>query len=569
MELLRRQFNYLERFEVVRFQMLAYIRMVSLSFPLKQRYQDIYGQHHGKANKLASKQDQNKPPVLVIDDDDELVDLKLQSLNDANLNPRRILVIFKLFDVFRLFTTFWMIYEIVKFYSIGRDELIERVTGIKLARPLHCYLAGRFLVQERFGDLIALIFAILHLSWRSYQSFQRPYSLSLIEFMLLSEKELEMVHSRLLPPGRSIELTIGDHKRLSARTRLILETMCYQNHGKQRIVYRLRPNRTPDTHLRLRRAIARLTYACLAVFMSITVILTIGFVPYLVLDQTYMRMYPNCDLQLVHLKEEGRLAWWSITLTGHHWYVGLTDGLENAVMYAEGGMVVYTGITLFSLVSMDMSQHWTGIKRKLDSLHKRIETDHCSRISIHIEKSSEFQLEVKDLLASMSDFFRQVKLLDEVISGFLVGTLFCSLLVCALLTYHSRVHSIQQLPFQVMMVVALMATWAVTAAYGCLSLHNYCVSSYPNLCSLMARDSMKHRHNYEAIVDFYTKRRSCFTIMKQVPLLPTTFLTMIGWTFSCFCIISGLLRDSEMNAILRKGCELTCRNNTNPEVLIS
>jgi hypothetical protein len=81
---------------------------------------------------------------------------------------------------------------------------------------------------------------------------------------------------------------------------------------------------------------------------------------------------------------------------------------------------------------------------------------------------------------------------------------------------------------------------SVCSLYVILSTHRRCLKAYPLLCSLMALDQSSHKKQFTEILDYYAKRKTCFTLYRLYPLTTTTHLTIIGYTFSCFFIVSSM-----------------------------
>jgi hypothetical protein len=57
---------------------------------------------------------------------------------------------------------------------------------------------------------------------------------------------------------------------------------------------------------------------------------------------------------------------------------------------------------------------------------------------------------------------------------------------------------------------------------------------------LMALDQSCHRRQFIEILDYFAKRRTCYTIYRTYPLTTTSHLTIIGYSFSCFFILYSL-----------------------------
>lgn len=54
---------------------------------------------------------------------------------------------------------------------------------------------------------------------------------------------------------------------------------------------------------------------------------------------------------------------------------------------------------------------------------------------------------------------------------------------------------------------------------------------------MLALSSAVHEIDSRNLLEFHVKRRSCLTLLDRYPFQPINFLTLIGWTFFCLCII--------------------------------
>lgn len=66
--------------------------------------------------------------------------------------------------------------------------------------------------------------------------------------------------------------------------------------------------------------------------------------------------------------------------------------------------------------------------------------------------------------------------------------------------------------------------------------------TYPNICSLMAWDYSRHKHNFIEILDYFNRKRTCYTIYRNYPVTTTFYLTIIGYSFSFFFILGSIDR---------------------------
>jgi len=149
------------------------------------------------------------------------------------------------------------------------------------------------------------------------------------------------------------------------------------------------------------------------------------------------------------------------------------------------------------------------------------------------------------LQSEIRDFFSQVESCDHFISMVLTCVVFVWLLTFAGLSYSAQSNKQLTLPIQIHIIQLYHLSGFVFCSAVALELHRKCLRTYTRICSLMAYDQSKHKKSFFKILEFFTKRkRTMYTIFRQYPYSPTTFLSIIGWTFSCYFIMESLFRYS-------------------------
>jgi hypothetical protein len=240
------------------------------------------------------------------------------------------------------------------------SDAIGQAVGqfILLRLPIHCYLIGRYILEQSMAEVTGAIFAVAHLLWRLSQTFAKPYRLDLIYFMLCSEHELEQVYSKF-DCDKSFEIITRDDNQLHPLDRLLLTTMCYRI--KQ-------PNRTRQAHSKLRRIIAKITLFVAIIVVPTTIVLTISFTILALTDDRYLYVHPNCDPELQQLKDDHKLSSWSMTPTSHHMISLAGDYFENIAIWCDSGIVTTVAPASMFLLSYDLVMHWNRIKKKIKLL---------------------------------------------------------------------------------------------------------------------------------------------------------------------------------------------------------
>ena len=153
----------------------------------------------------------------------------------------------------------------------------------------------------------------------------------------------------------------------------------------------------------------------------------------------------------------------------------------------------------------------------------------------------ELERSIETLQSAMFDFFLQVERADLSMSDIITEALFvwlCSFLVSCVYTMLGGYipSSLRSLQLNIFVLLTLMCRILV-------KLHLLCTGrAYTSLCSLMALDQTKLKANYPKLLDFYLspRNRTTFTLIQRVPIVPTTYLAILGWSISCFFMFQGL-----------------------------
>lgn len=477
-------------------------------------------------------------------------------------------------------------------YALVRDLLpIEQILNLMtLARPTRCYLMGHFVFTAPMNRLVADLLSLLHLSWRSYQYFRPdPYRLRFVHFMMQNRSELDKLQKLVEHCNTA---TNNDHSHQSGMQRMALDCSCYRILKHNKVLYRLRPNRTYDSYKRIATTMSR---SILFSQIEFAVLFTLVFcyvIFFLVQVERYLFEYPGCYPEL----ESAEHTFWSLDLTGHHLVSFFTDGFESLFFWLDSGLAVTYVVNLVYLLNKDTLIYWHHMhNRVVSTLEKtrtywlmrqtdsdrflfghtqegvRVEADVPPSLRLkYIELGSSMKgdlalipnlrtpwagkqlrgvpFELEDLIAETQaeifDFFHQVGETDKFVSDSIRMAIIIWLSSFALLYYYpmgtgtesSRSGLLFQL-FGLIVVGSIMISLA--------ELHRCTAKTYKSICSLMAYDQSKHKRSFLRILEFYSSRgKSSFTLIQNYHLTTTTFLSLVGWTISCFIILESLFRES-------------------------
>lgn len=512
--------------------------------------------------------------------------------------------VWPILNLYQGVSSLWMSYTVIR--HIFWDYIHATVSLFPLEKPAHCYILGRFEFHESANDVTGLVLSLLHLSWRTGQYYiARPYMLNLVTFMMQDERDIEKFYTMIergLLPDLQHGSQISDGGRDDSYQQLLCQLMCYRMHHRSGISYKLRPNRTKKARSILRERIAKTTLLIGTLFAIAAIIVTTVIIASVARDKRYLRAYPNCNLRLKKLNEEGKVGEWSVTVDAHHLWSGIADGLENGIIWIDSGLAISFVMLLAYLLNYDLLIYWRllhskiietlnetlasyllrngpqldltlgppdtssyrgpiGIQSILNEPHAWSVLHYCNncvakpRFPIKLRRKMtksvpNFKLDylVLDTQSEIQDFFHEIKRVDMFVSDILTFSLLIWLLTFTLygeisLTYYFSSRK-ADIPF-IILAAQVIAFFAVfVASHYLLELNRCCMRSYQAICSLMAYDRSRHRRKFIKILEFYTEHhRSYYTLFQQHPYSATTFLSIIGWSVSCFLVFDGLFRN--------------------------
>ena len=155
--------------------------------------------------------------------------------------------------------------------------------------------------------------------------------------------------------------------------------------------------------------------------------------------------------------------------------------------------------------------------------------------------------EIQDAQSMIGDFFHQIKAADMLVSDVLTGFIIIWLTTFASFgRYSATVYAGgRESELLLIMFLVQMLTFCLVASssFSLLVLQRRCIRSYHVICSIAAFDQSRMKRSFLRILDFYTvQRRLYYTLFQQYPYTGTTFLSIIGWSVSCFLIFDSLFR---------------------------
>lgn len=502
--------------------------------------------------------------------------------------------------------------------------------------PHHCYLLGRFVCNNRVNQESRIFITALQLAWRAWQ-FRRPHNLSALYFLLtdpddhhryyralnLQESNLRAFaecHGQQFPSSADIthqqkreddssdqELSenfypTSDLKGNAHKSdQFFHDFMAYKVIMRDRVIYRIRPNRTQEAYKILTRFVKLVILVTASGFVINSLYICWLFIQNIYYDEGYVLNYPGCspelELKLAKDRNHSKTTTQSTTWTAHRVVVFPFDLVENLILWFETLINFAFGIQIGLILNYDLLLYWRHLHKKIKQIKYQAEGDYyeslehqfqvtgsdrygSTRVQSYAQRTKRRDLsylidtsnkrneeqsfrfrgnrrthlssssvgtrdfERLELNSQIGDFFQQIQRVDTLISDGIACTLGTWFVLFPVIIYRSQIES--QLSSQdsnmVYVVLSLTTALFVSIFSTVLTLHRQCMKTYIVLCSLIAHDCHKTKESSLAILDYFISKKTCYTIFGTFRIVPTTCISLVGWSFSCFFVITGLLR---------------------------
>jgi hypothetical protein len=149
----------------------------------------------------------------------------------------------------------------------------------------------------------------------------------------------------------------------------------------------------------------------------------------------------------------------------------------------------------------------------------------------------QLDFDIHEIQFEIVDFFHEVGWVDLLVSDIITLAVFVWLATCAMIGHNFLSQSRPSIPLVIEFFLVLGFIIMTGFAHSLLRLRRCCLRSYRTICSLMAYDRTAHKKRFIRMMDFYTQlNRASYTLARSYPFKPTTFITIIGYSLSCFFI---------------------------------
>lgn len=453
--------------------------------------------------------------------------------------------------------------------QLKQNGLLEQPT----AAP-RCYLLGRLYMSDvqLLDETICNWACLIKTCWRMTQ-YSHKQKMTLHYFLLFSQENLQNYYRDYVIGEYKGHYLVrskrasGSHLEEALVSGFFHDTMSYKvSSTDMRYAYRLRPNRTQKSYRVLRKRFIDLFLLIgISSVMFVLVISPFALMRF-VSKQHYEIYFHGCGMEMYWV----RASSWPL-LPEVNWYRLIMfswDIVENIVLWIESSTAGYYGLHLLVMVHFDIQIYLQDLHRKVADCYKillskqerltikRSNSDCNDKIVTSNTKGSHLDSEIDEMIYELQfqlhDLFKQIKRSNSYISDALsiITVLWLTVfLVYAYVSINGMAYTPgvqsdslkqQNMSPYIMLVVLIPMVYILFLGWYLLSIHRQCLCMYQLLCPILAMYRSDRKLTLLPVLDYFKDRRTCYTIFRISPFLPTTFLSIFGWTFSCFFILRSL-----------------------------
>jgi hypothetical protein len=399
----------------------------------------------------------------------------------------------------------------------------------------------------------------------------QPLALSTWYFLILDDRDIEQYlkllaeqsdgdKSRQLNPLKPATKAQTYSEKLAdgIRMQMMHDIMSCRIDLNNKIIYRLRPNRTREASRNLRNQMAHANITTLVSWSPIMVGTAIALVLTVFNKQRYLYDYPSCDSELEQLNRDSRLHEWSWQhhLTAHPTIAILVDSVENSIIWSESAFALLAFVSYALTMNYDLIVYWQSIHSKCErllevarNLHsnqtmtlvvKRMSRPHTrtgATSFLNLQQRTEWANSIYELQMLVRDFMKQLNDSDMCMTYSVSVGLTIWFVLFAFFIYNTIKLRQGHLPAELSLVLVSVFIVMTLVWLFLLALNRRCLKTYPLICALMALDQSSHKRSFTEILDYFVRRKTCYTIFGSHPMTTTTYFTIISYSFSCFFII--------------------------------
>lgn len=465
---------------------------------------------------------------------------------DSNHGLPRLPRVFKLWE--RLVRVY-IVYVIIR-YTCSKflTNQLANYLDIQDRTELNCYLiSGRFIYHDYIEVEMSFLLAIMHVSWRLYQNYNNRLhnSFSMFTFLLFDEQLLtqfyahyhshhssqyDLAHYSAYKRQKMHQSIKSPAKFLDPKFDSIRQIVCYpvQTTSDTQIGYKIRPNRRMKMRNLLRDCNRKTITFMFCLFLAFSPFLG-PFLAYVGLDhQRYLRRYPKCD----------------DLISGHLVLVWAADAAENAIIWVDTGVALFTGWANIYLLNYDIQLYWRELNSRLNLI--TYEAQNYYQLYGHLA-SRQLDESVYHLQVELYDFFKRTSEANQVISQFttyvnIVWITFFIFLGHYSLEYYELSGRLN-LTFMFIILMCTNMTCITVGSFILFKAHRNSLQLHATIRRLIGYYQGKHKRLFLQILDYrLLKYRGIYTIFGNTPYAKAFYLTIFSWSISGFVILETLVR---------------------------
>lgn len=459
--------------------------------------------------------------------------------------------------------------------SVFKYSTLMAISENFLPVSLNCYLLGRFSLHEElipYMPFFSLQLSFLQVLYRFF-IFRKGTccQLDVILFLLADEELLVEEMSRVEKLGQHL---IGE---VVYPNNVLQTVLFYTVRTGNLIEHKLRPNRS----LMMRNTMLKRIKFLLWFSILVSFCVLFGVLPSVIktayLDAAYIKIYPGCCPLTEQLAKDGKLGRWSIRmdLCDTRRRSLLLDMLENAVSLNDNTWVLFTIVSVATLITIDLLEQWRGIDRevklllslhKFNLFHKQNEMGCLNLCSTQLNERKRFRLKnlswlnsgipgssgtkipedisderMADLQALMEDFFECLARANKFVSALIRHATAYFILSNVIFLYFSlRIQHFWDLTLARSLIVNIYLTYLICIVL-ITRIQSATAKTYTPLCSLVAHDQSKKKADWAKVLLNYTcLKRNSHTLFDRVPFSMPYALNLMATSISFFIVAATL-----------------------------
>lgn len=482
---------------------------------------------------------------------------------------------FKFFRRWEIFANSYLVYVLIRHFLINtlEDDVLLPLGFRPLTFPFRCYIPGRFQVTtiKQMDEIFCNGAAIVHVCFRLFQ-YSHKKVMTLHYFLFLSRKDLNRYYNHFITGfARGNFLIRSQTAEKSPIENAIINSVFHDTLSYRVPIFGLksshylRPNRCQEASDLLRKRFTDMFLLTSVYLVLFALVMTPVIIMRLTSEAHYEAYFSGCDVKLCWLHEDSflHINWYRVAIL-------LADILDNIVLWIESMPAAFYGLILILILHYDLIVYWQYLDAKVVKLYDmiRIKNELCIEDDISDSnrrsddrKSSltcngfNLDLELREMFHELQfqlhDFFKQIRRSDSYISDglsivmvswFSMYLVYVYVLIVGLTDpmgapTSATTQEANRISLYNMMVVVCPMIYMFTLSWYLLGLHKRGMITYGRVCSILAIYQSDRKRSFLPVLDCFKDQQTCYTIFRTRPFLPTTYLSIGGWTFSFFFIM--------------------------------